>query len=58
MGLLEFIGRNWKVLLLLFGLGGAATVVSVVPGLGGVGDVVNGQVQSAKGKLVSATTVE
>lgn len=57
----KFIGRNWKLLLIIFGLGGTAAVVTVIPNVPGkeqVGTVIQERLDAVKGKLevVSSTT--
>lgn len=56
--MLTFIKANWKVLLIIFGLGGTAAVVGVVPGLDGTKSYVESSLDSVKTKLVSATTAD
>lgn len=56
--IINFVRANWVLLLVLFGLGGTATVVGVVPGLDGVHQFVEGQVDATKAKLVSETTTQ
>lgn len=53
--IISFFSRNWKILSLLFVLGGTATVVSVVPGMEPVRQTVESGIDAAKTKLVSAT---
>ncbi len=50
----KFIGRNWKWLAILFGLGGTATVVAVIPNVPGkeqFGSVIQERIDATKGKL-------
>jgi hypothetical protein len=53
--ILSFISRNWKILLVLFALGGTATVAGVIPGLSGVEQTAQTGIESAKTRLVSTT---
>lgn len=53
MFILNFIKANWKLLLIVFGLGGTAAVAGVIPGLEGTKDYVNSHLEAVEGKLVS-----
>ena len=54
----KFIARNWVILLVIFGLGGTAAVVGVVPGMEGAKAPIEAQIETATGKLVSNTDVQ
>lgn len=47
----SFISKNWKLLSVLFALGGTATVVGVIPGTQNVSNVIGQQITAAKEKL-------
>lgn len=57
--IIAYVVKNWRLLLILFGLGGTVTVVGVVPGLDGINEPIKSTLESIKGKLVDpAVTVE
>lgn len=53
--LISFLARNWRVLGILFTLGGMATVLSVVPGMAPVKQTIETGIETAKAKVVSVT---
>lgn len=55
MEFLKLLAKNWKLVLILFGLGGTVTVLSIVPGTDTVASLASSQVDAVKAKLVSAT---
>jgi hypothetical protein len=57
MGIINFIKENWKLLVVIFGLGGTVTVLGVVPGLEGVKAPVETSLESVKAKLVDPSAV-
>ncbi|MBN9219532.1 MAG: hypothetical protein J0I79_16425 [Mesorhizobium sp.] len=57
MGIINFIKENWKLLVVIFGLGGTVTVLGVVPGMNSITAPVQSSLDSVKAKLVDPSTV-
>ncbi|TPM41427.1 hypothetical protein [Mesorhizobium sp. B2-3-4] len=55
--IVEFIAKNWKLLLVIFGLGGTVTVLGVVPGLESIKAPVETSLDGVKAKLVDPSAV-